>query len=90
MPNHVAAISYIEDEEVNVPKPISAKRITGARTTKKRQPAAQRQQKFDTQGSSSSVVNQPVLKGPHFSASSSSSNEDEFAVIELKEPLLEY
>ena len=45
MPNHVAIIfcRHIEDEEETVPKPISAKRTRGARTTKKRQPAAKRQ-----------------------------------------------
>ena len=56
-----------------------AKRSRGARTTKKRQPAVKRQKRSDTQESSSSEVSQPVLRGPHLSASSSSSSsEDEF------------
>ena len=61
-----------------MPKSGSVKIIRGARTTKNRQPAAKRQKKSDTQGSSSSVASQPVLRGPHLSASSSSSSEDEF------------
>ena len=57
----------------------SSKRTRGARTTKTKQPAAKRQKNTDTQSSSSSAVIQPVLRGPHLSASSSSSDsEDEF------------
>ena len=52
---------------------------TGARTTRTKQPAAKRQKNTDTQSSTSSAVGQPVLRGPHLSASSSSSDsEDEF------------
>ena len=71
----------VEDEEEYVPKPKSgsSKRIRGTRTTKMKQPAAKRQKNADTQSSSLSVVSQPVLRGPHLSASSSSSDsEDEF------------
>ena len=62
------------------PKSSSSKRTRGARTTKTKQPAAKRRKNMDTQSSSSSAVGQPVLRGPHLSASSSSSSdsEDEF------------
>ena len=65
-------------EHVPKTKSGTAKRTRGAQTTIKRQPAAKRQKKSNAQGSSSSEVSQPILRGPNLSASSSSSSEDEF------------